>query len=686
MADRFADRWRAALRRLRGMAPRRRHWWPLSGILVALLVHLLLRESGAATAAPALAAAAALAANLLIAASVGYAAFILLVGVLRRLLWRVRRKLILSYIFTGLLPMLLIGSLFLLGGTLSMLAFSAYMVTLGVDELVNEARGVAVAAAGELGAAATPRAALLARHERALAARGLEARVDLAVPPARAGGSPGSRDPAALPSWLEGRSFAGLAALRAGGEVQQFVVRAVEPVGGGTDGGSILVDLPMGDAAAARIARVSGATVRGVTIVRFGEDVPDGRFAAEPVAGAAGPGAGDFLSAEGLAWFTVLPHTDWESGRPQFLALNLRVSPEALYTRIFEVQARIGDFNIGYAYLLVFAAVALLFVVIEAGALVMGLALARSITGAVHELFVGTARVQQGDFAHRIRVGTQDQLGDLAASFNSMTASVQDLLQQVGEKQRLEEELRIARQVQMSLLPADTLAMPGLDAAGACVPAREVGGDYYDFIRLDERRLGILVADVSGKGTAAAFYMAELKGLLLSLSRTCESPRDLLIEVNRLMAGSIESGRFITLLYAVVDTAHGTLTCARAGHQPLVHVAAGGTAQVVAPDGLIAGLPGFEQHFEALIEEETRPLGAGDLVAVYTDGITEATTAGDEQFGEQRLLRILEQQHGAHSREVRDRVLDGVRSFAGAADQHDDMTIVVLRVGVAEDA
>ena len=112
-----------------------------------------------------------------------------------------------------------------------------------------------------------------------------------------------------------------------------------------------------------------------------------------------------------------------------------------------------------------FVVVVLLFVIIEAGALVMGLALARSITGAVHELLAGTARVRQGDFTHRIRVRTRDQLGDLAESFNSMTASVRDLLQQVGEKKRLEEELRIAHQVQMSLLPRDTVSVPGWRSA-----------------------------------------------------------------------------------------------------------------------------------------------------------------------------------------------------------------------------
>ena len=142
----------------------------------------------------------------------------------------------------------------------------------------------------------------------------------------------------------------------------------------------------------------------------------------------------------------------------------------------------------------------------------MGFALAKSITGSVHELFVGTEHVRRGEFSHRIRIRTRDQLGELGESFNAMTSSVKDALQQAAEKKRLEEELRIARDIQMSLLPRDMITIPGLAVTAVCRPAREVGGDYYDFIRLGERRLGVLVADVSGKGTSAAFYMARAQG------------------------------------------------------------------------------------------------------------------------------------------------------------------------------
>ena len=148
--------------------------------------------------------------------------------------------------------------------------------------------------------------------------------------------------------------------------------------------------------------------------------------------------------------------------------------------------------NFGRNLFLLLVVIGVLFLIIQGAALVTGLTLARSITGAVHELFDGTERVRQGDFTHKIAVVEKDQLGELSESFNSMTASIEDLLIQAQEKKRLEEELRIAHEIQMSLLPQGPLRMPGLSVTALCVPAREVGGDYYDFLPLDDHRVGVL--------------------------------------------------------------------------------------------------------------------------------------------------------------------------------------------------
>ena len=320
---------------------------------------------------------------------------------------------------------------------------------------------------------------------------------------------------------------------------------------------------------------------------------------------------------------------------------------------------------------------------IEAAALVMGLALARSITGSVHELFEGTERVRAGDFSHRIEVITRDQLGDLAESFNQMTASIEELLRQAEEKKRLEEELRIARAIQMSLLPRGQLSIPGVSISALCVPAREVGGDYYDFFALGDDRLGVLIADVSGKGTSAALYMAELKGLMLSLSRNCPSPRELMLTANEIISKNLDSRSFITMTYAVIDLRCRTMTYARAGHTPLICRSERDgepKVEIFAPDGLVLGLriDGGEL-FERLLTEVTLPLERGDVLMLFTDGISEAMNADSDLFGEARLAQLVEEHGHLPTDELRERILREIEAFVAGAPQHDDMTMIVMK-------
>jgi len=329
--------------------------------------------------------------------------------------------------------------------------------------------------------------------------------------------------------------------------------------------------------------------------------------------------------------------------------------------------------------------IAFLFLVIQAVALVMGLSLARSITGSVHELFAGTERVRRGDFSHKIAIRSRDQLGELAGSFNSMTASIEGLLVEKAEKERLEQELKIARSIQMSLLPRPLL-MAGLSLSGHCEPAREVGGDYYDFLPLEHERLGILIADVAGKGTSAALYMAELKGLMLSLSQLHTSPRELLINANTILSRHLDSRSFITITYAVVDVERRTLTYARAGHCPLIYVpgayAPSRAAQILAPDGLVLGLQIDDggRRFTRLLEEVTMPLGTGDVFLFYTDGLTEAMDGDGNCFGDARLGAIVQEHADAPFDELRDTILREIATFAGPTAQQDDMTMLLLRV------
>jgi serine phosphatase RsbU (regulator of sigma subunit) len=284
-----------------------------------------------------------------------------------------------------------------------------------------------------------------------------------------------------------------------------------------------------------------------------------------------------------------------------------------------------------------------------------------------------------------IPIRSRDQLGDLAESFNRMSLGIRDLLREQTVKERLEEELRIARQIQMSLLPGAALkSVPGVRVAALCLPAAEVGGDYYDVLPLGPTRMGVLVADVSGKGTSAALYMAELKGLVLSLSRIYDSPARLLVETNRILAANMDARTFVTMTYAVLDTAARTMRFARAGHNPLIHMdASSRTTRLLAPPGLGLGLDRGEL-FEAILEEQEVPLLPGDVFLLFTDGLSEAMNSGAELFGEGRLRRILEQGAELGSEEMRERILEEVRRFVGDEAPHDDLTLVVLKVAPEE--
>ncbi len=326
-----------------------------------------------------------------------------------------------------------------------------------------------------------------------------------------------------------------------------------------------------------------------------------------------------------------------------------------------------------------------LLLVIEVVALGNGLALARTITTSVDELFTGTERVKSGNFERRIRVRSDDQLGQLAASFNDMTGRIQDLLVEQDEKRRLEQELQIARDIQMSLLPQGALKAPGMAVAAFCAPAREVGGDYYDFFPLPDGRVGLLIADVSGKGTSAALYMAELKGLMLSLSRIHTSPRALLIEANEIIKYHLDSRSFITMTYAIVDRAAGTLTCARAGHTPFMRIAGGGDGpprvDVLAPEGMVLGLNlDRGERFERYLEELTLPIASGDLFFFFTDGVSEAMDAGGECFGESRLGAFLAGNAGRTPEAIRDRLMNEIATFVQEQPQHDDLTMVIVKM------
>ncbi len=622
--------------------------------------------------------------------SLGFFLWRLFVLTKRRLLWAVRRKLILSYIFIGVVPSLLIVIFFLLGGMLIFMNVSAYLFKDGYDAALNYVKVVTEGAAAEIARAPETAPQSLARTERN--ASKFYRMLSLAYVPASAappglsqrlqvGGWEHMAPPASVPIWITRDGWAGTITLPSADEPGEFelVNRAVTAVViDGTLAGYVVGDLPINDEMV--------QSLRDKTGVRAGRVAVVGEKGNAPLAAGR-----DNDDASG--WTTLFSKSvifldchDWNSGTPCRVSIALSYRPTDLYRRLSEAQQIIvGNTTLGVVFMLALLLIAGLFLIIEGVALSMGLALARSITSSVHELFTGTEHVRHGDFAHRIEVYSNDQLGELSGSFNDMTGSIEGLMQTAAEKKRLEEELRIARAIQMSLLPRGPLDVPGLGITALCVPAREVGGDYYDFFRLPGNRLGILIADVSGKGTSAALYMAELKGLVLALSQRYESPRELLIEVNRIISEHLDSRSFITAAYAVLDLEAGSMRFCRAGHTPLIFFSANGTlpaTRVMTPDGMVLGLriEGAEQLFPQLLEEIRVELTPGDVIVLYTDGITEAMNTDNDLFGELRLSSIVEEHGHLESGELRERIMREVESFVGAANQHDDMTMILVKV------
>jgi sigma-B regulation protein RsbU (phosphoserine phosphatase) len=676
--------------------------WPGRLFIIAALLKLIVVLIRLVGDVPAFLSAASTAATVALAFSVLFFLTRLVFLVQRRLLWRVRRKLILSYIFIGVVPSLLILGFFLLSTAFVAGAVGAYLFRNGYEDVTRQVQLLAENATAEIGRSPRTTEETVDRVRRNGAASLSYPTLSMVFIPALPSGPPAvSRGPwehlrgltestALAQPWVRSRpeGFAGTTAVippDARGE-PELVIRAVKPAGRAEAPiGWVIVDLPLDSAMLNRLYERTGVKAGAVTLSTANAD---GTLSSTSIAQMRTG------SPAGLNSFSLFRNTvslfdsyDWATGEPLRATVPLAFRMGELFERLSDAQSmQLGSVSLGDAFRFFLVVVAVLFLIIELVALVMGLALARSITSSIHELFMGTERVRQGDFTHRISINTKDQLGELAGSFNQMTGSIENLLQTAAEKKRLEEELRIARQIQMSLLPRGQLDMPGLGVTALCVPAREVGGDYYDFFPLGPGRLGVLIADVAGKGTSAALYMAELKGLIMALSQTYQSPRQLLIEANRILCDNLDSRSFITMTYAVIDLVNGVMTYARAGHTPLIYLpgpsAATQGAQILIPSGMVLGLriDGAAAKFDALLEEKQIPLHTGDVLVFYTDGITEAMNTESDLFGDSRLSQIVEEHGHLDSGELRERILREIEAFVGTADQHDDMTMILIKV------
>jgi phosphoserine phosphatase RsbU/P len=251
------------------------------------------------------------------------------------------------------------------------------------------------------------------------------------------------------------------------------------------------------------------------------------------------------------------------------------------------------------------------------------------------------------------------------------------------EKRQLDLDLSIARSIQQMLLPRETLRFDGLEVNARYSPAQQVSGDLYDLFPLSPTRLGVAVADVSGKGIAASLLMAICRTNLRQIAPRHQSPAAALRELNRVLQGDMQSGHFITVLYAIIEVSENRITFARAGHElPLLVRRAGGAGQVVASfvpsEGMAVGLVSDDVFADAIVDQTAR-FGSGDVLVLYTDGLTEAPNDDGKEFSGARLADALRAGFGQPPQALNDAVLAALSRFTGETPQRDDFTLVTVR-------
>ncbi len=357
--------------------------------------------------------------------------------------------------------------------------------------------------------------------------------------------------------------------------------------------------------------------------------------------------------------------------RPVLVVFNAR--PSRLNTRIFASLGELRD-----TYLIVFVLILIAFFLIEAAALATGVVLTRQITKAVGDLYQATQYVQSGDLTHRVRIERRDQLGVLGESFNLMTGSIGTLIEEQRKRQRLENEISIAREVQDQLFPRRLPVVPGVEMDAICKAARSVSGDYYDFIQLSPTHLAIAIADISGKGISAALLMASLQAALRSQVLVPDSETmstaELVARLNKHLVRNTGDDRFATFFIAVYDSATRELRYTNAGHLPSFLISKD-SALHLDVGGMVLGV------VEDYLYEEGSVIVAPDaLFVAYSDGLVEPENVYGEEFGIRRLQQAAVHVQDERPRVVAESLMTAAEEWAGTPEQADDMTVIVARL------
>jgi phosphoserine phosphatase RsbU/P len=618
-----------------------------------------------------------------------------------RLLWKIRRRLILAHIFIGAIPVLAVVGIFCVSGLLFYYQLTYYLISnqIGIqssqihvfnlalrDGLQELMTGVsppnpavlkqAIDSHAKYLLAPYPSASIIFRY-----ANPFSHEVEIYANQTR---DPEQIKKYQIPGWLGDREFSGLVAedLQPQLYSRRLLLRSIVT-------SEFRTDLPF----SIEISVPFDRHLMSILKAGFGQDMM--------LAGPVSPSnLNVFLQNSDLTGDKIIDST-FESKNPSidasvrsiFLfpiswadgqetssgdALLVELSTSKLIGNLFRSENEVGKRILRWL-----EGTIAFFLVVEILSVVIGLLLTKSITNAVHSLDLGTELVKQGDFSHRIVVQSEDQLGALAASFNQMTEYVQRLVKERVQKERLERELEIAKEVQERLFPEQNPRVGRLDVSGICLPARVVSGDYYDFLFLGENELGLALADICGKGISAALLMSSLQATLRSNvlnfwhQNGLSGERALAQIVEKLnfqIHSYTSANKFASFFYAVYDDAQQTLTYCNAGHNPPLHFS-GESFQRLCTGGTVVGIFADSQY-----EQETIHLQAGDFLVAYTDGIVESVNEQGEEFGEKRLIELIQKYRGLDADKLKGVIVEQVLAWTAVEERADDMTLVVAKM------
>jgi len=380
------------------------------------------------------------------------------------------------------------------------------------------------------------------------------------------------------------------------------------------------------------------------------------------------------MEVTGVTRFDALvegPEGNLRSPRPVLARFTTR--PSQLNSRMF---ASVGDLGLVYVYTL--GVLAVLFFVLEVAALITGVMLTRRITSAIDGLYKATVFIQKEDYSHHVKIESRDQLGVLGESFNLMTDSIRNSIEEQKQHQRLENEISIAREVQNQLFPQKLPSVPGVNIEAVCKAARMVSGDYYDFIQLSPTRLAIAVADISGKGISAALLMASLQAALrsqlLAPGSADLSTGELVSRLNNHLVRNTGDDRFATFFIAIYDSASRILRYTNAGHLPSFCIC-DGAAVALEVGGMVLGVVEDYEY-----EEGKHLVPPNATLVGYSDGLIEPENVYGEEFGIHRLRDAAIRLHTGSPHVVALGLMQAADEWAGTPEQADDMTVIVARM------